>query len=153
MSLRALCFCLLDCVGAPFGCLSTSCIGVGYHKKGYPKQEPKILLKPCKNQSQRTTTRSRQTLRLAQSLHRGLRRKAKALRPTEALSLGPPRRGPASQCVGWDANSPIRPRLGSATTSSTLPRPAPLTRRHVQINAPNYSRNVSRTLAQFGQND
>ena len=28
---------------------------VGYHKKGYPKQEPKKLLRPCKYQSQSTT--------------------------------------------------------------------------------------------------
>ena len=103
---------------------------VGYHKKGYPKQELKILLKPCKNQSQRTTTRSRQILRLAQGLRRGLRRKAKALRPVEALSPRPPRRGPAPQYQ--DTNSPIRPRLGSATTSSPPSRPTPLTKCHVQ---------------------
>ena len=104
---------------------------VEYHKKGYPKQEPKILL-----QSQRTTTRSRQILRLAQGLRRGLRRKAKALRPAEALSPRPPRRGPAPQCLGWDTNSPIRPRLGSATTSSPPSRPTPLTKRHVQLMRP-----------------
>ena len=74
-------------------------------------------------------------------------------RPKPSAPLRPPRRGPAPQCLGWDTNSPIRPRLGSATTSSPPPRPTPLTKRHVQINAPNYSRNVSRTLAQFGQND
>ena len=95
-------------------------------------QEPKILLKPYKNQSQRTTTRSRQILRLAQGLRRGLRRKAKALRPAEALSPRPPRRGPAPQCLGWDTNSPIRPRLGSAKTSSPPSRPTPLTKCHVQ---------------------
>ena len=38
--------------------------GVGYHKKGYPKQEPKILLKPCKNQ----TARSQQIFRFARGL-------------------------------------------------------------------------------------
>ena len=117
-----------ECSHSPRGSGAT----VGYHKKGYPKQEPKILLKPCKNQSQRTTTRSRQILRLAQGLRRGLRRKAKALRPAEALSPRPPRRGPAPQCLGWDTNSPIRPRLGSATTSSPPSRPTPLTKRHVQ---------------------
>ena len=30
---------------------------VGYHKKGYPKQEQKMSLKPCKNQSQKTTAK------------------------------------------------------------------------------------------------
>ena len=65
-------------------------------------------------------------------MRRGLRRKAKALRPAEALSPRPPRRGPTPQCLGWDTNSPIRPRLGSATTSSPPSRPTPLTKRHVQ---------------------
>jgi len=97
---------------------------VGYHKNEYHKQEPKILLKPCKNQSQRTTTRSRQILRLAQGLRRGLR-------PPR-----PSRRGPALQGLGRDTNSPIRPRLGSATTSSPPSRPTPLTKRHVQLMRP-----------------
>ena len=48
----------------------------------------------------------------------------------EALSPRPPRRGPAPQYR--DTNSPIRPRLGSATTSSPPSRPTPLTKRHVQ---------------------
>ena len=47
-----------------------------------------LSLAKIKNQSQRTTTRSRQILQLAQCLRRGLRRKAKALRPAEA----PPRK-------------------------------------------------------------
>ena len=97
---------------------------VGYHKRGYPKQEPKILLEPCNNQSRRTTTRPRPFLRFARGLRRGLRRKAKALRPAEALS---PRR---------DTNSPIRPRLDSATTLSPPSRPTPLTKRHVQLMRP-----------------
>ena len=84
-------------------------------------------------------------------MHRGLRREAKTLRPTEALSPRPSCRGPAPQGLGRDANSPIRPRLGSATTSSPPPRLAPLTKRRVRINAPNYSRNVSRTLHSLGR--
>ena len=74
-------------------------------------------------------------------------------RPKPSAPLRPSRRGPTPQGLGRDANSPIRPRLGSATTSSPPPQPDPLTKHHVQINAPNYSRNVSRTLAQYRQND
>ena len=78
--------------------------------------------------------------------------KASDERPKPSAPPRPSRRGPAPQGLGWDVNSPIRSRLGSATTSSSPPQSAPQTKRHVQINAPNYSRNVSRTLAQFGQN-
>ena len=101
---------------------------VGYHKKGYPKQEPKILLKPCKNQSQRTTTRSRQILRFARVLAPRPQAKGQKLpaplRPSrqgilaETLSPRPSHRGPTPKGLGRDANSMIRSRLGSAATSS-----------------------------------
>ena len=45
-----------ECPHSPRGSGAT----VGYHKKGYPKQEPKMLLKPCKNQSQKTIATSLQ---------------------------------------------------------------------------------------------
>ena len=93
--------------------------------------------------------RSRQILRLAQGLRRGLRRKAKALHPAEALSLRPPRRGPAPQGLGWDTNSPFRPRLGSANNLVTsVPTDSP-NKTSRPVNAPHYSRNVSRTSALY----
>ena len=76
---------------------------VGYHKKGYPKQEPKILLIACKNQSQRTTTRSWPILRFVRGLRRGLSRKAKALRPTETLSPRPRPARPQTGCQFFDS--------------------------------------------------
>ena len=67
---------------------------VGYHKKGHPKQEPKRLPKPCKYQSQRTTTRSRLILRFARGPRRkGLGRKANS----------PPRRGPLAEALSPEA--------------------------------------------------
>ena len=95
------------------------------------EQEPKILLKPCKNQSQRTTTRSRQILRFAEACA-----EASDERPKLSAPPRPSRRGPAPQSLGWDTNSPIRLRLGSATTSSPPSRPTPLTKRHVQLMRP-----------------
>ena len=66
--------------------------GVGYRKKGYPKQEPKILLKPCKNQSRKTTARSQQIspIRPRPCAEASCERQ-KAPRPTEALSPRPSR--------------------------------------------------------------
>ena len=63
---------------------------VGYHKKGYPKREPKKLLSPCKYQSQETTTRPRPILRFAQ----GPRRTASDEVPTLRLVEAPLARGP-----------------------------------------------------------
>ena len=121
---------------------------VGYHKKGYPKQEPKILLKPYKNQSQRRTTRSRQILRFARGLRRGLRRKAKTLRPAEALS---PRPRPARPRTGYQFSDSPEAGLGNnlvtsipTDSSDKMSRP---------VNVPNYSRNISLTLAQYRQSD
>ena len=51
-------------------------------------------------------------------------------RPKLFAPSRPSRRGPAPQCR--DTNSLIRPRLGSATTSSPPSQPTPLTKRHVQ---------------------
>ena len=57
-------------------------------------------------------------------------------RPKLSTPPRPSRRGPALQGLGRDTNSPIRPRLGSATTSSPPSRPTPLTKRHVQLMRP-----------------
>ena len=60
--------------------------------------------------------------------------------PAEALSPRPSRRGLAPKGLGWDANSPIRSRPGSTNILVTsVPTKTPLTKHHVQINAPNYS--------------
>ena len=108
-------------------------LSVGYHKKGYPKQEPKILLKPCKNQ----TARSQQILRFA----RGLAPRPQAKDQKLPTPPRPSRRGPAPKGLGRDAKSPIRSRPGSAKQTRNLrPDRTPLTKRHVWINAPNYSR-------------
>ena len=77
------------------------CINVGYHKKGYPKQEPKMLLKPCKNQSQKTTARSLQNSPIRS-------------RPcAEASYERPkaPRRGPLAETLS-PRPRPERPRMG-----------------------------------------
>ena len=113
---------------------------VGYHKKGYPKQEPKISLKPCKNQSQKTTARSLQNSPIRS-------------RPcAEASYERPkaPRRGPLAETLS-PRPRPERPRMGcqfsdsleaglGKHTRNLRPDQTPLTKRHVQINAPNYSR-------------
>ena len=90
-----------ECSHSPRGSGAT----VGYHKKGHPKQEPKRLPKPCKYQSQRTTTRSRPILRLARSPRRNdsLPRRGPL---AEALSC----QGPAPQGLGRVTDSLIRPR-------------------------------------------
>ena len=73
-----------ECLHSPRGSGAT----VGYHKKGYPKQEPKRLLRPCQYQSQRTTMRSRLILRFARGpCNKGLGRKANS----------PPCRGPLAE--------------------------------------------------------
>ena len=82
---------------------------VGYRKKGYPKQEPKILLKPCKNQSRKTTARSQQILRFA----RGLAPRPQAKGQKLPTLPRPSRRGPTPKGLGRDAHSPIRSRPGS----------------------------------------
>ena len=101
----------------------------GYHKKGYPKQEPKMLLQPCKNQSQKTTARSLQNSPIrSRPCAEASYERPKAPRPVEAfsprpsrrdllaeaLSPRPSRRGPAPKGLGRDANSLIRSRPGSA---------------------------------------
>jgi len=132
---------------------------VGYHKKGYPKQEPKRLLRPCKYQSQRTTTRSRLIFRFA----RGPAHKPHA---RGQLSASPRpsrlRPRPTRPRMGHGfSDSPEAPRIkpqtkygfsdsleaGSATTSSPPSRPTSLTKRH----ASNHSRNVSRTSTQYSR--
>ena len=75
-----------------------------------------------------------------------------APRPQTKGQSPPPRRGPLAEAPPRKASDgmPIlRFTRGWARqqTSSPPPRPAPLAKRHVQINAPNYSRNVNRTLA------
>ena len=76
-----------------------------------------------------------------EALRRGLRRNTKSSPPrrgplTEALS---PRPRPERARTG--ANSLIRSRPGSAKQTRNLrPDRTPLTKRHVRINAPNYSR-------------
>jgi len=115
---------------------------VGYHKKGYPKQEPKILLSPCKNQ----TARSQQIFRFA----RGLAPRPQAKDQKLPTPPRPSRRGPLTEALSprpcperprTGANSPIRSRPGSAKQTRNLrPDRTPLTKRHIWINAPNYSR-------------
>ena len=109
---------------------------VGYHKKGYPKQEPKRFLRPCLYQCQRTTTRSRLILRFARGPHRkGLRRKADSSPRqgplTEALSPEAPRIKPQTKYRFSDSLE-----ASSATTSSPPSRPTSLTKRHVQLMRP-----------------
>ena len=99
-------------------------LSVGYHKKGYPKQEPKMSLKPCKNQSQKTTVRSLQNSPIRS-------------RPcAEALS---PRPRPKRLRMGCQFSDSLEAGLGKHTRN-LRPDQTPLTKRHVQINAPNYSR-------------
>ena len=57
-------------------------------------------------------------------------------RPKPSAPPRPSRRGPAPQGLGRDTNFPIRPRLGSTTTSSPPSRPTPLTKHHVQLMRP-----------------
>ena len=65
---------------------------VGYHKKGYPKREPKKLLSPCKYQRQETTTRPRPILRFARGPRRTASDEVPTLRLAEAPSPEAPRR-------------------------------------------------------------
>ena len=123
---------------------------VGYHKKGYPKQEPKLLLKPCKNQSQRTTTRYRPNSSIRPRL---------APRPQMKGQSPPPRRGPLAEAPP----RPARPRTGCQFSDSpeaglgnnlvaSVPTDSP-DKTSRPVNAPHYSRNVSRTSALYRQND
>ena len=86
-----------ECSHSPRGLGAT----VGYHKKGYPKQEPKKFLRPCKYRSQETTTRPRPIPRFAQGPCR------KASNEVPSLRLA---RGPAPQGLGRGTDSPPRPR-------------------------------------------
>ena len=101
---------------------------VGYHKKGYPKQEPKILLSPCKNQ----TARSQQIFRFA----RGLAPRPQA--KDQKLST-PPRPRPKRPRTGCQFSDSLETVLGKQTRN-LRPDRTPLTKCHVRINAPNYSR-------------
>jgi len=91
-----------ECSHSPRGSGAT----VGYHKKGYPKQEPKRLLRPYKYQSRRTTTGPRPILRFAPP------------RPSRRgpLAEADSRRGPLAGC-------PIHlMRMNAPTTSATTSR-------------------------------
>ena len=122
--------------------------GVGYHKKEYSKPELKILLKPCKNQKPKDNREvSANSPIRPRPCAEASDERPKAPRPAEVLSPRPSHRGPAPKGLGQDANSPIRPRLGSATTSSPPPRRTPLTKRH----ASNHSHDVSHTWAQYSR--
>ena len=90
-----------ECSHSPQGSGAT----VEYHKKGYPKQEPRISLKPRKYQSQRTITGSQPILRLTRSPRRNDSPPPRGPL-TEALLC----RGPAPQGLGQVTNSLIRPR-------------------------------------------
>ena len=76
-------------------------------RRGTPSKNRKYCLSLAKNQSQRTTTRSRQILRFARGLRRGLRRKAKALCPADALSSSPSRRCPLTEAPPRKASDGI----------------------------------------------
>ena len=108
-------------------------VSVGYRKKGYPKQEPKILLRPCKNQ----TARSQQIFRFTRGLAPSPQAKDQKL-PTPPR---PSRRGPAPKGLGRDAYSPIRSRPGSANKLVTSV-PTELLWQNITsgLNAPNHSR-------------
>ena len=110
---------------------------VGYRKKGYPKQEPKILLKPCKNQSRKTTARSQQIspIRPRPCTEASCER-PKAPRPAEALSPRPCRERPRTGCQFSDS---LEAGLGKQPRY-LRPDRTPLTKCHVQVNAPDYSR-------------
>ena len=91
---------------------------VGYHKKGYPKQEPKMLLKPCKNQ----TARSQQILRFARGHASRPQAKGQKL-PT--LAEAPPRKASDGMPIlrfarGWARQTtslpPSRPNSSGKTS-------------------------------------
>ena len=92
--------------------------------------------------------RSRPILRFARDLRRGLRREAKALCPAEALS---PRPRPARPRTRYQFSDSLEAGLGNNLVTSVPTDSSDKTSR--PVNAPNYSRNVSRTLAQYRQSD
>ena len=90
-----------ECSHSPRGSGAT----VGYHKKGYPKQELKRLLRPYKYQSRRTTTGPQPILRFAPL--RPILRFAPP-RPSRRgrFSPRPPRRGNPSGRLSHPFNAP-----------------------------------------------
>ena len=105
-------------------------------RRGTLSKNRKYCLSLAKNQSQRTIMRSRPILRFARGLRRGLRREAKALLLAEALS---PRPRPARPRTGYQFSDSLEAGLGKQPRY-VRPDRTPLTKRHVRINAPNYSR-------------
>ena len=132
---------------------------VRHHKKGYPKQEPKRLLKTSQ------ISKPKDNHRVSADSPTRLKPASQRL----SASPRPPRRGPLvprphstrPQTSYRFSDSPEAPRVkprtkyrfsdsleaGSATTSSPPPRPTSLTKRH----ASNHSRDVSRTWAQYSR--
>ena len=134
-------------------------IFVGYHKKGYPKQEPKKSLKTSQISKPKDNDRV--------SVDSPTRLKPMSQRLS--ASPRPPRRGPlvprprsARPRTGFRfSDSPDAPRVKPrtkyrfsdlleadlATTSSPPPRPTSLTKHH----ASNHSHDVSRAWAQYSR--
>ena len=117
---------------------------VGYHKKGYPKREPKKLLSPCKYQCQETTMRPRLILQFARGPRRTASDEVPTLRLAEAPSPEAPRRKASDKVPilrlarGWLGNDPVT--AASTGFSNKMSR---------SINASNHSRDVSRASAQY----
>ena len=101
-------------------------------KRGTLSKKPKILLKPCKNQSRKTTARSQQILRFARGLAPKPHAKGQKL-------PAPPRPRPERPRTGCQFSDSLEAGLGKQPRY-LRPDRTPLTKRHVRINTPNYSR-------------
>ena len=108
-------------------------LSVGYHKKGYPKQEPKMSLKPCKNQSQKTTVRSLQNspIRSRPCAEASYERPKAPHRGPLAKTLSP-RPRPERSRMGCQFSDSLEAGLDKRTRNRR-PDQTPLTKRHVQI--------------------
>ena len=87
-----------ECSHSPRGSGAT----VGYHKKGYPKQEPKKLLRPCKKRNQKTTAGKPATS------------EARLDRPAHLEQISGLDRGPTPQGLGRGTDSLAHPRPHTA---------------------------------------
>ena len=118
--------------------------GVGYHEKGYPKQEPKNdCLDSVKDRNQLNTA--------------GLGQFSDSPEAPSPLTSGdPPPKASADPLSSQASAGPPILRLargGHGSTPLPLPPPVPLTKRRVTLTQPTAAPDISRMLGTVQQND